>query len=68
MVSSYLTFPPLPKFPQAVYLCCTFLQVTLTGRYPAPCPTELGLSSPRSKSSSDCTSHSQTLSYHTFIN
>ena len=26
-------------------LCCTFLQVTLTGRYPAICPMELGLSS-----------------------
>ena len=48
LVSSYLTFPPLPELPQAVYLCCTFLQVTLTGRYPAPCPVELGLSSPRS--------------------
>ena len=29
----------------AVYLCCTFLRVTPTGRYPAPCPVELGLSS-----------------------
>ena len=59
LVSSYLTFPPLPELTQAVYLCCTFLQVTLTGRYPAPCPMELGLSSPRSQSSSDCTSYSQ---------
>jgi hypothetical protein len=25
--------------------CGTFLEVTLTGRYPAPCPAELGLSS-----------------------
>jgi hypothetical protein len=25
--------------------CCTFLEVTLTGRYPALCPAELGLSS-----------------------
>src|SRR5262245_41340814 len=29
----------------AVFLCCTLLEVTLTGRYPAPCPVELGLSS-----------------------
>ena len=46
LVSSYLAFPPLPKLVSAVYLCCTFLQVTLTGYYPAPCPMELGLSSP----------------------
>ena len=26
-------------------LCCTFLRVTPTGSYPAPCPVELGLSS-----------------------
>src|SRR5207249_1625080 len=26
--------------------CATFLQVTLTGRYPAHCPAEFGLSSP----------------------
>ena len=30
----------------AVYFCCTILRVTSTGSYPAPCPTELGLSSP----------------------
>ena len=30
---------------QAVYLCCTFLEVTFTGSYPAPCPMEPGLSS-----------------------
>lgn len=46
LVSSYLAFPPLPKLIPEVYLCCTFLQVTLTGSYPAPCPMELGLSSP----------------------
>ena len=46
---------------KAVSLCCTFLQVALTGRYPAPCPMELRLSSPRSKSSSDCMSYSQNL-------
>lgn len=33
-VSSYLTFSPLP-FKTAVIFCCTFLKVTLTGRYPA---------------------------------
>jgi len=32
-VSSYLTFSPLPF--QAVIFCCTFLKVSLTGRYPA---------------------------------
>src|SRR5688572_23972309 len=31
--------------------CATFLQVTLTGRYPAHCPAEFGLSSPRLASS-----------------
>ncbi len=30
----------------AVYFCCTILRVASTGSYPAPCPTELGLSSP----------------------
>ncbi len=29
----------------AVYFCCTFLKVTLTGSYPAPCPMKPGLSS-----------------------
>lgn len=33
-------------------LCCTFLRVTPTGRYPAPCSAELGLSS-RPPSSDD---------------
>src|SRR5262249_24950045 len=28
--------------------CCPFLEVTLTGRYPASCPVELGLPSRRS--------------------
>ncbi len=43
-VSSYLTFPPLLRVPVqpaygAVYLCCTFPEVTLGGRYPLflPC-------------------------------
>ena len=43
-VSSYLAFPSLPEN-QAVYFCCTILRVASTGSYPAPCPTELGLSS-----------------------
>ena len=30
----------------AVYLCCTSLGVTSTGRYPASCPVKPGLSSP----------------------
>jgi len=59
LVSSYLAFPPLlPSKTEAVYLCCTFLQVTLTGYYPAPCPMELGLSSPKPKFSSDCLTYS----------
>ena len=29
----------------AVYFCCTFPGVASAGRYPAPCPAELGLSS-----------------------
>jgi len=44
LVSSYLTFPPLRQN-DAVYFCCTFLEVAFTGSYPAPCPMEPGLSS-----------------------
>ena len=46
-VGSYPAFPPLPrrKANAAVYFCCTGLGVTSTGRYPASCPMELGLSS-----------------------
>ena len=33
-------------FAMAVYFCCTGLGVTSTGRYPASCPIEPGLSSP----------------------
>ena len=50
LVSSYLTVSPLPwetsHFPRRFAFCGTFLPVTRTGRYPAPCPMELGLSSP----------------------
>ena len=44
-MSSYLAFPPLHRRSDAVSLCCTFLGVASTGRYPAPCPMVLGLSS-----------------------
>ena len=42
-VSSYLAFSTLPF--RAVIFCCTFLKVTFTRRYLAPCSMELGLSS-----------------------
>ena len=49
LVNSYLTVSPLPRdtchFPRRFTFCGTFLPVTRTGRYPAPCPAELGLSS-----------------------
>jgi hypothetical protein len=51
-VRSYRTFSPLPALARDVCVggryifCATFLQVTLTGRYPAHCPAEFGLSSP----------------------
>src|SRR4029079_11213378 len=34
--------------------CCTLLEVTLTGRYPALCPTKLGLSSREQTLTGDC--------------
>jgi hypothetical protein len=52
-VRSYRTFSPLPldsplRARSGRYIfCATFLQVALTGRYPAHCPAEFGLSSPR---------------------
>ena len=52
-VSSYLAFSPLPnqiswRHLMGRYIFCgTFLPVTETGRYPAPCPVEPGLSSLR---------------------
>lgn len=45
LVSSYLTVPPLPGKSLAVCFCGTILRVAPTGRYPAPCPAELRLSS-----------------------
>jgi|GEM_PF-1572380 len=45
-VSSYLTLSPLPSAGRRrSALCGTFLRVTPTGRYPASCPAEFGLSS-----------------------
>ncbi len=48
-VRSYRTLSPLPDGTEALdrrfAFCGTFLRVTPTGRYPAPCPLELGLSS-----------------------
>ena len=50
---SYRTISPLPQRAllrtlelRRYIFCATFLQVTLTGSYPAHCPTEFGLSSP----------------------
>ena len=47
-VGSYPAVSPLPDGPKPVrrsLLCCTFLGVPATGRYPASCSLELGLSS-----------------------
>jgi len=44
-VSSYLAISPLPGLSRRFDFCCTFLRVASTGRYPASCPVELGLSS-----------------------
>ena len=43
-VSSYLAFSSLP-LKVAVIFCCTFLRITPTRRYLAPCSMELRLSS-----------------------
>ncbi len=45
LVSPYLTLSPLPASGGRSALCGTFLPVTGTPRYGAPCPVELGLSS-----------------------
>ena len=37
---------PKGRVERRYIFCATFLQVTLTGRYPAHCPAEFGLSSP----------------------
>jgi hypothetical protein len=51
-VRSYRTFSPLPTVALAgdggrYIFCATFLRVAPTGRYPAHCPAEFGLSSLR---------------------
>ncbi len=38
---------PKGRVERRYIFCATFLQVALTGRYPAHCPAEFGLSSPR---------------------
>src|SRR5690349_1788532 len=52
LVRSYRTVSPLPRpagaGPRRSVFCGTFLRVTPTGRYPAPCPVESGRSSDRS--------------------
>jgi len=70
-VSSYLTISPLPDAHdlwgrRAVCFCGTFLEVALTGRYPAFCSAEFGLSS--SLTARDCLFYSnpRLLEYHTW--
>ena len=50
-VGSYPAVSPLPRGRRSTtrrsVLCCTFLEVTLTGRYPAPCPVEARTFLPR---------------------
>jgi hypothetical protein len=65
-VGSYPTISPLPRgnglAARRYAFCCTILGVTPTGRYPAFCPMELGLSSRAyyekkdEKSAGDCLS------------
>ncbi len=48
LVRSYRTVAPLPVLERAIgglHFCGTFPEIALAGRYPAPCPVELGLSS-----------------------
>src|SRR5712691_1582973 len=58
LVGSYPTVSPLPDGRRASRLgrsalCGTFLPVAGTGCYPAQCPAEFGLSSPRNAPGSD---------------
>ena len=54
LVRSYRTFSPLLRITAGRYtFCCTFLRVTTTPRYGAPCPVVFGLSSESYKRSSD---------------
>src|SRR5690606_9672631 len=43
-------------------LCCTFRRLTTPGRYPAPCPAELGLSSTPSRSAAILPRHAAAVS------
>lgn len=45
LVRSYRTVPSLPAEAGGLHFCGTIPKVALAGRYPAPCPAELGLSS-----------------------
>src|SRR5207342_2590038 len=46
LTAPFHPYPPPPEGEGGRYIfCATFLQVTLTGRYPAHCPAEFGLSS-----------------------
>jgi hypothetical protein len=61
LVRSYRTVSPLPRlqtrqtgsFSGRYTFCCTFLRVTATPRYGAPCPVVFGLSSGQRALSSD---------------
>src|SRR5213079_3333327 len=49
LTAPFHPYSPPPGGPgegERYIFCATFLQVTLTGRYPAHCPAEFGLSSP----------------------
>lgn len=60
------SYPAVSPFPAASVssrdrwslLCCTFLRVSATGRYPASCSLELGLSSRRASRPLACASRS----------
>lgn len=66
---SYTTVPPLPvraSTPSAVHFCGTILQLALTGRYPASCPVEPGLSSRGAlRAAGDCLSNFPAISKYT---
>ena len=46
-------FHPYPDESRRYVFCCTFRRLSTPGSYPAPCPTEFGLSSP-ARSRGDC--------------
>ena len=71
-VVSYTTVPPLPnaacmQAALAVYFCCTSLRVASTGRYPASCPMEPGLSSPSAFAKAAIICHSGVLSKYLYF-